>query len=142
MVEPVVDRVNRLLRGEIATLGAYRQALAELADEELKSALEDCVRSHEDRVARLREHVEALGGIPVADAGPWDASAKLVPRVPAASAEDVLAALEATEELGLADYERDALQLEGDSRRLVIEELLPEQQRTCRELSRIAHPAD
>ncbi len=142
MPQPMVDRMNALLRAEIAAVGAYRQAIAELHDDDLKAALEGCVRSHETRVSRLRDHVEQLGGVPVTDAGPWDPRAKLVPRPPPAGNDDVLAALEATEELGLADYERDAQQLDGDSRRLVLEELLPEQQRTCGQLSRLAHGGD
>ncbi len=142
MPQPTIDRLNALLRAEIAALGAYRQAIAGLHDEDLVAALRGCVRSHETRVSRLRDHVEQLGGVPATDAGPWDPPAKLVPRPPPADKDDVLAALEATEELGLADYERDAPQLEGDSRRLVLEELLPEQQRTCSELSRLAHGSD
>ena len=133
-----VDALNSFLRGEISAVETYRQAIGHVTDERLRSLLEECQRDHEHRVEAIRERIEKLGGLPAEGSGPWGAFAKLIQ-----GGADVLGekaaiqALEEGEDHGLADYQRDADQVHGDTRRFVRMELLPAQKRTHERLSRL-----
>ncbi len=59
-----VDTLNELLRGEISAVETYRQALEKLSNSPARAQLEDCRRSHEMRVQKLREQVVRMGGNP------------------------------------------------------------------------------
>jgi hypothetical protein len=88
----------------------------------------------------LKRRVQALGGAPDADSGVWGMFAKLVQ-----GGADVLgeraaiAALEEGEDHGRDDYKRDVNKLDGESRRIVETQILPEQERTHRTLSTLKH---
>ena len=73
-----VDTLNGFLRGEISAVETYRQALDKLQSSPSRVQLEQCRRSHEERVSRLRQEVVRLGGKPEEGSGAWGAFAKLV----------------------------------------------------------------
>ncbi len=134
--EQSVGKLNSLLRGEISAVETYRQALDRVVDGQARVQLEECARSHQERVQTLRDCVSRLGGTPSQDSGAWGAFAKLVE----ASAKPfgdkaAIAALEEGEDHGLADYRKELPKLDPESRSLVENELLPAQERTHRTLS-------
>ena len=67
--DKTVDALNGFLRGEISAVETYRQAIEKLGGSPTGAQLEDCRRSHEQRVAKLRAQVARLGGEPAKDSG-------------------------------------------------------------------------
>ena len=135
-----VDTLNELLRGEISAVETYRQALEKLTNSPRRAELEDCRRSHEQRVRKLREQVVRMGGRPDESSGAWGAFAKLVAGGAKAFGEKAaIAALEEGEDHGLRLYKGDIDKLDPASRALVETDVLPAQERTHRSLSTLKH---
>lgn len=135
-----VDTLNELLRGEISAVETYRQALEKLTNSPARAELEDCRRSHEQRVQKLREQVTRLGGRPDEASGAWGAFARLVEGSAKAFGEKAaIAALEEGEDHGLRLYRGDIDKLDPASRALVEQDVLPAQERTHRSLSTLKH---
>jgi demethoxyubiquinone hydroxylase (CLK1/Coq7/Cat5 family) len=131
-----VEQLNSFLRGEISAVETYRQALESLETSAYSGKLAECKKSHEERVAILREEIRKLGGNPAESAGAWGAFAKLVEGGAAALGEKTaIAALEEGEDHGNSDYKRDLAKLEGGARTLVEQKVLPLQQRSHAEMS-------
>ena len=106
--EKTVEALNGFLRGEISAVETYRQAIEKLGSP-VGAQLEDCRRSHERRVDKLRDQVARLGGEPAKDSGAWGAFAKAVEGTAKLFGNTAaLKALKEGEEHGLKDYE-DAL---------------------------------
>src|SRR4051794_35042598 len=123
--DKTVDALNGLLRGEISAVETYRQAIEKLGASATQLQLEDCRRSHEQRVAKLREQVARLGGEPAKDSGAWGAFAKLVEGGAKTFGEKAaVAALEEGEDHGLKQYRGDLDKLDATSRQLVEADLL------------------
>lgn len=136
----IIEQLNSFLRGEIAAVQTYRQAIDKVKDQEARGELEDCFRSHEERVQVLKERIEQMGGVPSVDSGPWGSFAKLVEGgAKLLGDESAIAAIEEGEDHGLADYQRDLGKLDTDTVRFVIEELLPAQQQTHATVSALKH---
>jgi hypothetical protein len=135
-----VDTLNELLRGEISAVETYRQALEKLTNSPVRAELEDCRRSHELRVQKLREQVMRLGGHPDEKSGAWGTFAKLVAGSANALGEKAaIAALEEGEDHGLRLYKGDIHRLDPASRVLVETDVLPAQEQTHRSLSTLKH---
>ncbi len=135
-----VDTLNELLRGEISAVETYRQALEKLSNSPTRIQLEDCRRSHEMRVQKLREQVVRMGGNPDTTSGAWGAFAKLFEGGAKAFGEKAaIAALEEGEDHGLRLYKGDLDKLDPASRALVEQDVLPAQERTHRSLSTLKH---
>ena len=135
-----VETLNELLRGEISAVETYRQALEKLTSSPVRAALEECWRSHEIRVQKLRQQVERLGGHPDEGSGAWGAFAKLVAGGAKVFGERAaIAALEEGEDHGLRLYTGDIAKLDPASRVLVEADMLPAQERTHRSLSTLKH---
>jgi hypothetical protein len=129
--DQTVDALNGFLRGEISAVETYRQAIEKLGSSITGDQLEQCRRSHEERVAKLREQVARLGGEPAKGSGSWGAFARLVEGGAKAFGERAaVAALEEGEDHGLKLYRDDLTKLDPPSRMLVETDLLPAQQRT------------
>jgi hypothetical protein len=129
--DKTVDALNGFLRGEISAVETYRQAIEKLGANPAQMQLEDCRRSHEQRVAKLREQVARLGGEPARDSGAWGGFARLVEGGAKAFGERAaIAALEEGEDHGLKLYRDDLDKLDAMSRQLVESDLLPAQERT------------
>src|SRR6478736_9068479 len=58
--ETTVATLNGFLRGEISAVETYRQALDKLQSSPSRMELEECRRSHAQRVERLRQEVVRL----------------------------------------------------------------------------------
>ena len=134
--EKTVDTLNGFLRGEISAVETYRQAIAKLGSSPTRMQLEDCRRSHEQRVDKLRDQVERLGGEPAEGSGAWGAFARLVEGGAKAFGESAaVAALEEGEDHGLKLYRDDLEKLDIVARQIVEADLLPAQQRTHQSMS-------
>src|SRR4030095_9926265 len=124
--DKTVDALNGFLRGEISAVETYRQAIAKLDNSPARAQLEDCRRSHELRVATLKEWVERIGGEPATESGAWGAVARLVEGGATAFGERAaVSALEEGEDHGLKLYRDELAKLEPASRELVEKDLLP-----------------
>ena len=135
-----VDTLNELLRGELSAVETYRQALEKLSNSPARVELEDCRRSHELRVQKLREQVVRMGGNPDTTSGAWGAFAKLFEGGAKVFGEKAaIAALEEGEDHGLRLYKGDIEKLDPASRALVEQDVLPAQERTHRSLSTLKH---
>jgi hypothetical protein len=135
-----VDALNGFLRGEISAVETYRQAIEKLGSSPTSAQLEDCRRSHEQRVAKLRDFVARLGGEPAKDSGAWGAFARLVEGGAKTFGERAaVSALEEGEDHGLKLYRDDLDKLDATSRQLVETDLLPAQERTHRSMSTLKH---
>ena len=134
-----VDQLNSFLRGEISAVETYRMALEKIDRGSVARAkLETCQRSHQDRVAILRDAVTAHGGEPATSSGPWGVFAKAVEGGAKLLGEKVaIAALEEGEDHGLKDYRSDIQKCDADTRQLVTAKLLPQQEQTHRMMSNL-----
>ena len=135
-----VDALNELLRGEFSAVETYRQAIEKLGSSAALGQLEDCRRSHEQRIAKLRDEVVRLGGEPAAGSGAWGAFARLFEGGAKAFGERAaVGALEEGEDHGLKLYRDDLQKLDTSSRQLVETDLLPAQEHTHRTMSTLKH---
>jgi len=135
-----VDTLNGFLRGEISAVETYRQALDKLQTSPSRVELEQARRSHEERVARLRQEVVRLGGKPEENSGAWGAFAKLVEGSAKVLGEKAaISALEEGEDHGLKLYRDEIGKLDATARSVIESEVLPAQERTHRSLSTLKH---
>ncbi len=135
-----VATLNGFLRGEISAVETYRQALDKLQTSPSRVELEQCRRSHEQRVERLRQEVVRLGGKPEESSGAWGAFAKLVEGSAKALGEKAaISALEAGEDRGLKLYRDELPKLDATARAVIETEVLPAQERTHHSLSTLKH---
>jgi hypothetical protein len=124
----------------MSAVETYRQAIDKLSNSPTVGQLEDCRRSHEKRIAKLREQVARLGGQPAKESGAWGAFARLFEGGAKAFGERAaVAALEEGEDHGLKLYRGDLEKLDATSRFLVQTELLPAQEQTHRDMSTLKH---
>jgi uncharacterized protein (TIGR02284 family) len=123
------DRLNSLLRGEIAATETYQQALDKLGETKGASELRRIHHEHVKAASTLRQHVHHHGGQPDKGSGAWGAFAKAVEGTAKILGNDAaLKALKEGEEHGIKEYE-DALQdkaLPNDCQSLIRTELLPQ----------------
>lgn len=127
-----VDQLNSFLRGELSAVETYRMAIEKLdATSPAVAELEACLASHAERVQMLRDAIVLAGGTPAESSGPWGVFAKAVEGGARLFGDRAaIAALEEGEDHGVKDYEGDIDDLDVRSRRLVTDELQPQQQRT------------
>ena len=135
-----VDVLNSFLRGEISAVETYRQALHKVQAPEKRGQLEECLRSHELRVEVLSRRIATLGGEPATGSGPWGTFAKLVQgSADALGEKNAIRALEEGEDHGRDDYKRELGKLDGESRKIIEAQILPEQERTHHTMSVMKH---
>jgi demethoxyubiquinone hydroxylase (CLK1/Coq7/Cat5 family) len=135
-----VDTLNGFLRGEISAVETYRQAMEKLQASPSRVQLEQCRRSHEQRVERLRQEVLRLGGRPEEGSGAWGAFAKLVEGSAKVLGERAtISALEEGEDHGLKLYRDEIGKLDAKARSVIESEVLPAQEITHRSLSTLKH---
>lgn len=135
-----VDKLNEFLRGELSAVETYRQALEKISGGGTRVQLEQCRRSHEERVALLQRSITIFGGQPASTSGAWGSFAKLAEGSAKLFGEKAaIAALEEGEDHGLKLYLNDLEKLDASTLQLVRGELLPAQERTHRALSDLKH---
>lgn len=140
MNEQTVEDLNHLLEGELSAVAAYKSAIAKVKDPVINRVLEQNRDSHTQRTNKLRTLIKKLGAVPNENDGAWGSFAKLVANAATSMGEKAtIAALEEGEDLGSNEYEWRLLNMHGDHRNIVKEELLPEQQRTHKRLSEITN---
>src|SRR5262245_16837462 len=78
--DATIATLNSLLRGELAAVETYRQALEKVeADDAGKAAsLRSLEAEHREAARQLRDQVVRLGGTPEAGSGAWGAFARAV----------------------------------------------------------------
>ncbi len=132
-----IDQLNSFLRGEMSAVETYRIALEKLdASSTYRNQLETCRASHLARVNKLQEKIRQLGGKPSENAGAWGTMVGAIESGAVMLGDKVaVAALEEGEDHGLRDYRIDLDSLSGETRQLVMTELIPKQAETHRMLS-------
>jgi demethoxyubiquinone hydroxylase (CLK1/Coq7/Cat5 family) len=127
-----IESLNELLRGELAAVETYNQALKVVkTDQEARRDLEECRSSHEDRVLRLRTEIRERGGEPSEASGAWGVFAKAVEGSAKAIGPTLaVSALEAGEDYGLREYEQLLPKLDTSARSIVSADIYPQQMRT------------
>jgi rubrerythrin len=138
--ERIVDVLNSFLRGEQSAVETYRQALEKVSDAPYRTPLEECLRSHSERVRALTERILRLGGKPSQGSGPWGAFAKLVEGTAKVFGhKTAIAALEEGEDHGLRDYRQDIDNLDAETRAWFDANIFSEQERTHALISSLKH---
>jgi demethoxyubiquinone hydroxylase (CLK1/Coq7/Cat5 family) len=138
--DQAVNTLNSFLRGEMSAVETYRQALDKVDEPPVRATLQECLESHQKRVGLIASRIQNLGGKPSTESGVWGFFAKLVEGgAKLMGTKPAVAALEQGEDHGRDDYKRDIDQLDMTSRQLIETEVLPEQERTHRALSRLKH---
>lgn len=134
-----IDRLNSLLRGELAATETYQQAL-EKAGSEPAADLRRIHVEHREAANTLRQHVHHVGGKPDQGSGSWGAWAKLVEGTAKLFGNSAaLKALKEGEEKGVSDYQ-DALNdnnLPQECKSLIRTQLLPQTQEHVRMLDQM-----
>ena len=127
-----IDALNELLRGELAAVETYDQALSVVQnDRDARQDLEECQASHQDRVLRLRAEILDRGGEPSRASGAWGMFASLVERgASVVGPRMAVGALEAGEDHGLKEYQELLPKLDTPARSIVSADLYPQQVRT------------
>ncbi len=135
--EASIDQLNSFLRGEMSAVETYRMALEKLdRGSPARTELETCMRSHEERVALLRDQITRLGGTPATSSGPWGVLARMIEGGARVLGDKVaIAALEEGEDHGLKDYRDDVDKLDPELKTLVRSRLLPQQENTHSRMS-------
>ena len=137
-----INQLNSFLRGELAAVETYIQAIERVGREDpiVASELDTCRQSHQRRVMALSEEVRRLGGNPSNSSGVWGGFAKLVEGGAKAFGKSAaIKALEQGEDHGRDDYKRGLSDLDPMERSFVEIQLLPEQLRTHEVVSRLSH---
>jgi hypothetical protein len=135
-----IDTLNKFLRGELAAVETYNQALERLKTSSFSADLAECRRSHEERVELLRQQVVRMGGTPTDGSGAWVTFAKLVEGGAKLFGEKAaLAALEEGEDHGVKLYREDVQKLDATTRDLIERVLAPAQSRTHQVMSTLKH---
>lgn len=131
----VIERLNSLLRVELAAVDGYQKALRTVKEKAVVESdhLLRLASEHQRTVAVLQGSVHARGGVPALEADPWEASVATALDGNGASAElesrKFVGALLEVERKGLAEYEAALTSLDEDGRELVEFELIPRQRR-------------
>ncbi len=106
VTDECIDACNKLLRGELAAIETYTQAIEKFDTEVERTALEAIRADHQYSADELRRHLVDMGATPDEDSGAWgnfatalEGSAKLLGESPA------LAVLEQGEKHGISEYE-------------------------------------
>ena len=110
MHAPFLDLLNGLLRGELAAIETYQQALQQVDQGHGATQLALIRDDHSDAASILRKQIREFGGDPETSSGVWGTLAQAVEGAASLFGNAAaLAALRQGEETGLANYERAAV---------------------------------
>jgi len=140
-----VDALNSLLRGEIAAVATYDQAIGKFEAKAIASELRHIRDEHQRAVVALRERVTTFGGTPSDGAGAWGAFASAVTEAakflgPATA----ISALQQGEQHGINQYEEvlGNEAVDAECKNLVRSDLLPKSRAHVTELDRLLGSAN
>jgi len=135
-----IDALNSMLRGEMAAVETYTQAVGKFDDLTVIADLQKIRDEHSKAVRELRDLVIRFGGHPAESTGPWGAfTTAVTTTAKAIGPATVLAALIQGEEYGISEYE-SALENEHippDCQRAIRTDLLPACRKHIDELNRL-----
>lgn len=138
-----LESLNTLLKGELSAVESYDKALEKVQRSKVAELLTQAKNSHAERADRLRDAIVKSGGDPIDSPGTWGSFAKMVTSTASQMGDSaIVAALEEGEDLGSNEYEWKILNIHGDNRKLVRDELWPKQQATHKLLSTMVHQAN
>ncbi len=139
-MEPAeMESMNILLKGEISAVESYVKALENVKDSKVAEILQQARDSHIFRVEKLRDAILNSGGEPIQTSGMWGSFATLVTGAAAAIGDAaIVSALEEGEDVGSNEYEWKMMNVHGDNRTMLREELWPKQQATHKLISKLA----
>jgi len=129
VTEARTEWLNRLIRGELAAIETYHQAMGKMSDAPEATELQAILTEHRAAVELLRKHVAGHGGTPPTGSGAWGAWARLVEGTAKAFGNAAaLKALKEGEEHGIKEYERavEADDMDDDCREMLRTQLLPQ----------------
>lgn len=139
-----VDTLNSLLRGEIAAVETYDQAIEKLTDSDKDydtQPLRRIRQEHADHVAKLQTRIRSYGGEPSDGAGAWGVFANAVQgAAKLMGPQTALAALKQGEEHGIGDYQKalESDDVSTENKHLIRTELLPRCEQHLSALDRIS----
>jgi hypothetical protein len=126
-----VRLLGELCREELGAAQTYEKALSLATLRKHSDVLGRCFASHSNRASELARQISLLGGEPPTAPGVWSS---LVPALTTAalvvSERLALALLEEAEEHGMKSYYDHVSELDPASQLLVVERILPAQERT------------
>ena len=134
----VLDKLNSLLRVELAAVAGYQKALRTLREKAVNDGdhILQLASDHQRTVTALQGSVHARGGAPLVTASAWEGcDAAALTNGDALESKEFVGALLAVERHGLAQYEAALSILDEDARELVELELIPRQRRHVARLS-------
>ena len=101
---------NKLLRGELAAIETYTQAVSAFGTDRDAGQLRHILAVHEDNASRLRQHIAEMGGEASLSSGLWGGFAKALEAGALAFGQSpALAVLQQGEEHGVREYEEALL---------------------------------
>lgn len=123
------DWLNRLVRGELAAIETYQQALEKMNDAPEATELQAIEAEHRGAVRALKDQVMQCGGTPADQSGAWGTWAKFVEgtaRIFGNTA--ALEALRQGEQHGIKEYEKaiETNELDAETSKLIRSKLLPQ----------------
>ena len=134
----VLDKLNSLLRVELAAVAGYQKALRTLREKAVTDSdhILQLASDHQRTVTALQGSVHARGGAPLVAASAWEGcDAAALTNGDALERKEFVGALLEVERRGLAHYEAALSSLDEDARELVEFELIPRQRRHVARLS-------
>jgi hypothetical protein len=136
----VLDRLNSLLRIELAAVAGYQKALRALREKAVNDSdhILQLASDHQRTVTALQGSVHARGGAPLVSANAWegcDHTALADDSLIVLESREFVSALLEVERRGLAEYEAALGSLDDDARELVELELIPRQRRHVAQLT-------
>src|SRR5262249_62189267 len=104
--ESCTSWLNRLLRGELAAVETYEQALSKCDGQGCAADLRSILQDHRESTAALREHVLHHGGDPDTSSGGWGTWAHVVTGAARVfGTRTTFRALREGEQVGVKEYE-------------------------------------
>lgn len=131
MVDARTDTLGALLRGELAAVETYQQAIDKLAGGPGTAELRQILMDHREAAIDLRQHIQLAGGAAEDSSGVWGAFAKAAEGLASLLGNaTALAALRQGEERGALAYENALAdeELSPAGRTLIRSQLLPRTQ--------------
>ncbi|WAK03911.1 DUF2383 domain-containing protein [Methylobacter sp. YRD-M1] len=138
-----IDKVEKLLKNELAAAETYHQALEKFEEENQRreiAYLEPIYEEHTEAVSELQEKIQQMGGTPTSDSGLWGSWSEAVMSGAELLGKDaMLNALLAGEKSGLDDYEQASQDPEMPSEvsALIQAKFVTSQQENIRALNRL-----
>lgn len=138
-----IDKVEKLLKNELAAAETYHKALEKFEEENQRREivyLEPIYEEHTEAVSELQEKVQQMGGTPTSDSGLWGSWSEAVMSGAELIGKDaMLNALLAGEKNGLDDYEQAAQDpdMPSEVSSLIQAKFVASQQENIRALNRL-----